>query len=1574
MLQNLLRKNEFETATLTDPVNKLRVCTPQNLIDTKFGYTLQQTKWESLHLVNNVPCVYDNGDEDDISVESWNLSDNGFLYVSTTNTHPFIVGSPVFVHGTNTAMDGVHWVISCTVSQFVIEVDSYTVPSTLKIRPGKLYRHSMFSGNDLESISIHDGSKLKVTTKHPHGLSIGTRFVLANSKSVRSLSFKSSDVIVGSAPVLTETIAIDTRTVMDEPNGYLWKPVVPYDWQALHSVFFVSSNVNLYFSGFNVQNHNFDTGDYVMYVPPIGDQVIGGLQAYDVYHVVKHDDSSFWLHDVITEYQQGLRMKQYEGETPLIPQLLPAVEGIVTDMISNSESQSTYEYIGWFKPDADGTWTFSGGQGTQFDIAGVQGSGYISLPSLIANQYYKLKITCVGPHQIKFKSPTDSDWRISGSNIFFYMTNNYTPSSYKTFLASQGTSNLGRHCFMKVYLVTSADKLNDTYTLSSSLPGHSRTICLFSRGWGLDNAQKSISNISHDEYTKYHTEINGNNIRISSSETNSFNNITVNYINDISWVVPIKDVPEYDTLYHINHGFKNGDLVQYDVLSGTGPTPLTTGTYYTEVVSDCAFRLKTSLHGPTIDIKTVGNGTIRFIKTTQQEHLNNTVYIKNHGLLNNTMVELSGNSYYIINSSKDRFRLTTQQGSLQHVITPPTQNSSYQMISHQGVDSNKWIMTHAIDKYTFILSNKSNNPTLVPRKIGISGVLLDGIIISPNHGLRNDTKVTYRASQNTAAVLDLYLEYNVSRLDQHHFSIQGLVSNTGFTNVDDHWFETNEVMSYNEIHSTASYDSNELMHDDIYLEGVCAIQQPVKVDLDTGMFKTTIQSIDIDLNICSLSDDVPTGTWTHALVNGVLFYVTLHTSSTITFHSSPTDSTSQPVTNGSSVTLFRIGTVWTTSVLEYNTNTLCTTSTKSPKTTLSSNLLIETSLRLFMDGDIIHRIYDGGLELIPSSSPNSQVIRQTRKYIMYQSGKGIQVSNAVNFSTAYTITSATRRGSFITIVTHLPHRLQSGITITVSGCWDGDYQVIQVLDPYTFRIAISGDHQSLDTVATSAMFYTIKAWSNTKLRVGLFDEQNGLFFEYDGSKLYTVKRNSITIIPGTCTVVNGDARIVSDSLALSRYTLSLVEGDKIVIRGVSYRVSYVANDSTFYIQPSYHGNSATNVVIHKTIDYRTEQSQWSLDRCDGSGLTQFSLDIHKIQMFYIDYSWYGAGKVRYGVKGTSGDVRYVHEYLHNNRNNEAFMRSGNLPARYEACTMGIPTYTPSLVHWGTSVIMDGGYDRDNSCIFAVNSPSIHWYGVGSHVIELASDFIPVLGPIMYDITRCQSVQTWKLKVLVLSHVATLVSGTPLIASSGLATGTKLIGHPIPSEEGSASGYIFIDREPLSNVIQGLKAETTDDVANLFFPLLSLRMAPCVHEGRPAKMGIGEIVNRMQIVMKMVNMTTTHTCELHVLYNAKFEKIQNQWSNVYHPSLSQSLYHDKYDVLHEQRTNTMFKVRCNQGSSRISLEDLPPLSNSILGGNDKYPEGPDIVTLAVKIMQYNDITIGHPLTATACLSWYETEGA
>ena len=111
-----------------------------------------------------------------------------------------------------------------------------------------------------------------------------------------------------------------------------------------------------------------------------------------------------------------------------------------------------------------------------------------------------------------------------------------------------------------------------------------------------------------------------------------------------------------------------------------------------------------------------------------------------------------------------------------------------------------------------------------------------------------------------------------------------------------------------------------------------------------------------------------------------------------------------------------------------------------------------------------------------------------------------------------------------------------------------------------------------------------------------------------------------------------------------------------------------------------------DVVVKKyqVREIRTPAFQFNMDTFDGTGPSGFNQDLTKIQMIYIDYSWYGAGFIRWGARTINGDIIYGHKVQHGNREYLAYQRSGNLPGRFEAANF--PARTPI-----TAVIPATGY-------------------------------------------------------------------------------------------------------------------------------------------------------------------------------------------------------------------------------------------------------------------------------------------
>jgi hypothetical protein len=323
-------------------------------------------------------------------------------------------------------------------------------------------------------------------------------------------------------------------------------------------------------------------------------------------------------------------------------------------------------------------------------------------------------------------------------------------------------------------------------------------------------------------------------------------------------------------------------------------------------------------------------------------------------------------------------------------------------------------------------------------------------------------------------------------------------------------------------------------------------------------------------------------------------------------------------------------------------------------------------------GYVEPRTFDGGVAFSAGSSvPSQQLIRQTRRYFRYQSGKGIQFSTGSALKPALFVSSLVNASGTVTVTTRFNHNLTVGTTVQVAGCnqgyFNGNYPVASVVSPTSFTYAIG---TSNSVTATGQFRVSPLTWYGANSRIGFFDQQNGMFFEYDGTTLYTVLRNSTNQISGTVTATAGSATITGSGTA---FLTQLQPGQFIVIRGQSYRVVQIVSDTSLSVSPEYRGQSTiANCVVSQTIDIRTPQSQW-LDPCNGKGPSGYDMDLSRMQMWYIDYSWYGAGYIRFGVRGTNGLVTYVNQIQNNNKQFEAYMRSGNMAAHYEVS--GIPPQT-----------------------------------------------------------------------------------------------------------------------------------------------------------------------------------------------------------------------------------------------------------------------------------------------------------
>ena len=346
-------------------------------------------------------------------------------------------------------------------------------------------------------------------------------------------------------------------------------------------------------------------------------------------------------------------------------------------------------------------------------------------------------------------------------------------------------------------------------------------------------------------------------------------------------------------------------------------------------------------------------------------------------------------------------------------------------------------------------------------------------------------------------------------------------------------------------------------------------------------------------------------------------------------------------------------------------------------------------------GQLLHRAFDGGIGFSTfSTGPNEQYIRQTRRYFRYQSGKGIQMSTGTVLKPPLQVDQIASSGTTVTVYTKIQHNLIPGAVVQIYNCneiaYNGNFTVTYVIDNYRFQYTALTTPSA--TPASGQYQVSAQSWYGSQNKVGMFDQQNGMFFEFDGQSLFAVRRSSTYQLSGTATLTTNSCTVtgISNLGVSTLWTKQLSPGDFVVLKGMSYRVQSIASDTSMTIIPAYRGPTTSGAVISKTIDFKVPQSQWNMDRCDGTGPSGYIIDLTRMQMLYMDYSWYGAGFIRWGFRGTDGTVIYCHKLLNNNINFEAYMRSGNLPAHYETATWNRASYLTQTMNNanGTCYISD----------------------------------------------------------------------------------------------------------------------------------------------------------------------------------------------------------------------------------------------------------------------------------------------
>lgn len=1777
-----------------DPVSKIRVSNPENLIDTDFEYGLQSTKWETLELTANIPTFFSRSGDFNIPIVSMAVTQGSDIVTVTTEiAHSLQRGSPIIMQGTGSVQADGGFVVGSIINDtaFTYKAKSSFISTTdikeefTQLFPGSVYTGTEFKLSNIGGIvtDANTASQLTVTTEYPTDFEPGTAMALSNTFAKATIPFDTDGFTVNNVETITLQRRSDLAT--GETNDYQLGGVSAFNHVPKDALYFTEGSVpgsgtaeSLTISGNNIifpYPHGLNLYDPITYIcdPDTNTPMTGTNSRLSTTNLNSRTYFAYVINDTTIRLQTWITTSSSYTITPSY-----GINGGVSRSAFIKTSGLTNYYYGRFNY----MWNMYS--------YGLDGNSTLTEfgSSTTGNRLF---VTNLNDRFI------GSGGAIYTSEVSDPVDNlNFSTSSYDYWAAYYSATYRVRLYYTPTSLITGRNSYSGQYIGLNRIEEENRRSSLYYANHGLNSGdfvtvtavQGTLPSGLNSGSTYIVEKVDDNRIAFNTLSGSAINFRTGGSADLEYRLECTRVISGANTLDLPGNTLNDGDAIVYDANGGTPPAPMIDGTtYYVGGKNQDKFYISETpnVYGSSAQIDFQNSSSYVSLTPTNTVLLNSNPFTDGDAILYSSDNEItgltsgrvywirtiSGNTVALYNSKVDaladsnRVDLyarstgigTIQQYNILDITSKPSPAETHQFQADfvGAADGNYAIDDVSTDQLSFTFNAASQiearTKTVTSQESFVAS--LNAFYIT-NHGFITGDSVTYTEAGTTNLTgLTSGTVYYIVALNKDFIGLATSEQNA----IDGILIPLSETgTSASELTGTFSFQpttivgrfngkgtvdfvggsttaTGELTTFTSYFNkgDIFQINQPetTLTTAITGQGATAFTAAGHGLTtgdpIRFEGDAAPAN-----VEFGKVYYARVVNTDAFGVHYTATDA----IANSNGIALSTSGTNATVnamtdtgSIIErtidyVNSDEQITFTQALPATGQTDvNYLQRTSLLLRPDGFALHRPYDGGVELIPPTNPDSQMIRQTRKYFRYQSGKGIQVSFAVNFSPTSQIDTFNRVGNVGTIKTRFPHRLSGGLNITVSGAtnavdtlgtivynvavvdpdgngdkfyingeelssltlyegrtyrflqddssntghplrfsetgdgthgggveyttgvttfgtpgtdgyteitvatdapnlftyctvhsglgfaaptppdpdnnqgqlWNGVFEITDVLDDFTFTVTLDG--VPADSEARGVVEYYVNNWANSSLRCGLFDDQNGIFFEYDGLDLYCCRRSSIRQISGYCDVEFRSGVIIGTD---TKFSSQLAKGDLIVIKGQTYTITKIDSNTRMYIAPSYRGATASNVVITKTETTRVPQDQWSLDKCDGTGYTGFKLDIHKIQMAYVDYSWYGAGKVRFGFKDQHGDVRYVHSFVHGNFFTEAYMRSGNIPARYEIQNNGVPTYVPALAHWGTSVIMDGRFDSDRAYLFNATSNNLALTGVSQLTTNAKVDYTGFyyqrLGFALYPIGYAIELDSGDASLNNIT-TGTQISGANLDAntetsnpSSGNISPYQPYLPSIVCRQGTnrnteaIRNLLVIDRQPTgtgTSSTYNIGAATGGEISvTKELPLISVRLAPSVDTSAPGFLGEREIINRMQLILNSVGILSTHAATIKLILNGQLST--NAWERVTNPSLSQLINHSNTDTISGGLSVYNFEVQGGTGTSARqpvltteALGEIATLGNSIMGGDNVYPDGPDVLTVVASLSEDPSTVSGtNPFIISGRISWSESQ--
>jgi hypothetical protein len=523
---------------------------------------------------------------------------------------------------------------------------------------------------------------------------------------------------------------------------------------------------------------------------------------------------------------------------------------------------------------------------------------------------------------------------------------------------------------------------------------------------------------------------------------------------------------------------------------------------------------------------------------------------------------------------------------------------------------------------------------------------------------------------------------------------------------------------------------------------------------------------------------------------------------------------------------------------------------------ISNTPVITANVYVRPSAFFVHRPFDGGV-LIGSGTPHRGALasRQSKKYFRYQSGKGLVWTSGTLLSTNFDVTNVAATGTAVSgnsiiISTEVEHYLQIGANVRLSGVqtsgYNGFYRVANVVTDNSFSVSLNSTLDSVSPILDNQPKINLINWHGGTVRAGIFDEQNGAYWENNGTNINACLRSATFQLNGTLSVEVGSQLVTGDGTC--RFLEQLTQYDRVVIRGMSHTVTSIQDNNNMTVSPPWRGAlNQSRIKASRVIEKRVPQSQFNLDKIDGTGPSGYVLDASKMQMLLIQYTWYGAGFVEYGVRGPLGNFIMCHRIQNNNVNDEAYMRSGNLPVRYSATNDGATARLAVAANAAaTSITISDGTQ------FPVATVSYPFY------VQIDNEVVKVSGHTagsnqLTNLTRSATFSLWQDGQ---ARSFTMGSAASHSANVGVSILDSTVS-PTLNHWGSAvimDGGFDQDRGYAFTYSRNNMALPT--VADSKSAVFLMRLAPSVSNTLIGDLGTRDLINRAQLLLESMFINVT----------------------------------------------------------------------------------------------------------------------